>query len=268
MTFLALPYSAWSSALQALPEKRDLILAIGDILCIVPQLGFQRGLGAILEVSSVVDDENLSWSHVWSFEARVWFPLLMMCCVGTLEWIYLYRLTTGREKKTVLKQEEVVTAAPIDVSGDPDISEERERSLKDDRGINARDLVKVFKIKPDKDSKSKEPIIKRAIKGVSCGIRQNEIYALLGPNGSGKTVTMSMLAGKYTPNHGDVALDGKVAKDDDRSMDHLYKNCNIAYCRKYPKAPVSEIPPFLCSSFFSPCKSIQHNLMPFSRRRP
>lgn len=216
-------------------------MAIGDILGIVPQFGFQRGLGAILDVSSVTDDENLRWSDVWSFEARVWLPLVLMCFVGTLEWIYVYRLTTGRDNKTVLKAEEAVAAAPIDVSRDPDISEERQRGLRDDEGINARDLVKVFKIKPDKDAKSKEPIIKRAVKGMSCGIRRNEIYALLGPNGSGKSVTMSMMAGKYTPDNGAVALDGNVATENDRGIDHLYKKCNIAYCRKYPSAAPSRL---------------------------
>merc|ERR1711920_198161 len=80
--------------------------------------------------------------------------------------------------------------------------------------------------------------------GVSCGIRSNEIYALLGPNGSGKTVTMSMLAGKYTPDHGDIALDGSVASGDDTTVDHLYHRCNIAYCPQFdalfPKKNVQE----------------------------
>lgn len=45
MTFVSLPYVAWVSALQALPESRDLLMVIGDLLCIVPQVAFQRGLG-------------------------------------------------------------------------------------------------------------------------------------------------------------------------------------------------------------------------------
>lgn len=45
MTFVSLPYVAWVSALQALPESRDLLLVIGDILCVVPPVAFQRGLG-------------------------------------------------------------------------------------------------------------------------------------------------------------------------------------------------------------------------------
>merc|ERR1712176_19872 len=133
---------------------------------------------------------------------------------------------------------------PINIKENPDVVAERELGLKDNQGINARDLVKNFKVKPEKDSKSKNPIVKRAVKGVSFGIRENEIYALLGPNGSGKTVTMSMLAGKYTPCFGAVALDGQVADGDDFSIDHLYERCNVAYCPQFdalfPKNTVEE----------------------------
>jgi len=233
MTLVSLPYSAWSTTLQVLPENRDLIIAIGDVMCLIPQMAFQRALGAILEISPVTNDENISWGDVWSFEARVWFPCLLMFFSGVVEWMYLHRITTTREAKTVLKEEEASFKEPLDVRRDPDISEERGRGLRDDHGINARDLVKNFNVKAEKGSKSKDPIIKCAVKGASFGIRQNEIYALLGPNGSGKTVTMSILAGKYTPCSGEVALDGRVANGDDSSIDHLYRRCNVAYCPQF-----------------------------------
>jgi len=244
MTLLAIPYSAWSNVLLALPEKKDTIHLAGDILCIVPPFAFQRGIGAILQVSSQKDDKGTTWEDVWSFEARIWLPLVIMFVSGTFFWVVLYRLTSGREILTKLKGEEVSAIEPLDVRGDPDIAEERKRSTNDDEGINARDLVKVFKIKAEKDSSSKDPVIKQAVKGVSWGIRRNEIYALLGPNGSGKTVTMSMLAGQYTPDHGDIALDNAVAKLADRTVDGLYEKCSVAYCPQFdalfPKKTVDE----------------------------
>jgi len=232
MTLLAIPYSAWASTLMALPDQLDTILLIGDFLCIVPPFAFQRGIGEVLRVASLKDDENVTWEKVWSFEQRVWLPMAIMFVSGTFFWTWLYRLTSGRERLTKLKGDELEAIEPLDVRGDRDIAEERKRSTNDDEGINARDLVKVFKIKADKGATSKDPIIKRAVKGVSFGIRQNEIYALLGPNGSGKTVSMSMLAGKYTPDHGDMALDNAVSKQADRTVDHLYEKCTVAYCRK------------------------------------
>lgn len=233
MTLISIPYGAWSTVLQVLPEQRELITFIGDAMCLIPQMAFQRCLGAILEISAITRDDSIDWANVWSFNARVWLPMLLMIFTGTLEWMYLYRLTMTREAKTIMKEEEAGAKDPINVQDNPDIVAERELGLKDNQGINARDLVKNFKVKPEKDSKSKHPIIKRAVKGVSFGIRKNEIYALLGPNGSGKTVTMSMLAGKYTPCFGAVALDGAVAVSNDSSIDHLYNRCNVAYCPQF-----------------------------------
>jgi ABC-type multidrug transport system ATPase subunit len=55
---------------------------------------------------------------------------------------------------------------------------------------------------------------------------------------------MNMLAGQYTPEHGEVALDGAVAKNEDRTIDHLYEKCKVAYCPQFdalfPKKTVEE----------------------------
>jgi hypothetical protein len=168
-------------------------MIIGDVLCIIPQVAFQRGLGAVMEVSSVYDDETLTWGDVWKFETRVGYSAIMMFAVGSAEWFYLYQLTTKREAKTKLSDEEFsnVITTPGDIDYDTDIVAERTRSLESDDGINARDLVKAFRIKPSRDSKSKVPILKRSVKGVSFGIRKNEIFALLGPNGKSCMVTVN-----------------------------------------------------------------------------
>jgi hypothetical protein len=167
-------------------------MIIGDFLSIIPQVAFQRGLGAVMEVSSVYDDETLTWGDVWKVESRVGFSAIMMFAVGSAEWLYLYQLTTKREAKTKLSDEEVTNVGtPGDIDYDTDIVAERTRSLASDDGINARDLVKVFRIKPSRDSKAKVPILKRSVKGVSFGIRKNEIFALLGPNGKSCMVTVN-----------------------------------------------------------------------------
>ncbi len=48
-----------------------------------------------------------------------------------------------------------------------------------------------------------------AVDDVSFEIAQGETYGLLGPNGSGKTTTISMLAGILVPDHGTVELAGQ-----------------------------------------------------------
>lgn len=55
---------------------------------------------------------------------------------------------------------------------------------------------------------------------------------------------MSMLAGQYAPEHGEVALDGAKAAGDDRNIGHLYNKCNVSYCPQFdalfPKKTVKE----------------------------
>eukprot|EP00985_Skeletonema_marinoi_P021092 scaffold12780_cov145-Skeletonema_marinoi.AAC.2 len=187
-TFVALPYVAWSSALQAVPSAEDVILIIGDILCIVPFFAFQRGLGGVILVSTEFNDANLSWGDVWAFDTRIWYTILVMIVVGSMEWLFLYRLTSRREPKTQLTGDEVAEfGTPCDISHNPDVVEERERSRKDNEGINARDIVKTFAIEKKTIGgggvgwgTKKERVVKSAVKGVSFGVRENEIYALLG----------------------------------------------------------------------------------------
>jgi ABC-type glutathione transport system ATPase component len=111
-----------------------------------------------------------------------------MIVVGSMEWLFLYRLTSRREPKTQLTGDEVAEfGTPCDISHNPDVVEERERSRKDNEGINARDIVKTFAIEKKTIGgegvgwgTKKERVVKSAVKGVSFGVRENEIYALLG----------------------------------------------------------------------------------------
>jgi energy-coupling factor transporter ATP-binding protein EcfA2 len=186
-TLVALPYVAWVSLLQAVPSAETIILAIGDILCVFPFFAFQRGLGGVIRVSTQFNDPDLSWRDVWSFETRIWYTISVMSVVGSLEWYCLYKLTTRREPKTNLTKEEAEEySQPVDVRENVDIDEEYSRSLADNDGINAREVVKVFStVKKKKGwSRKQERVIKQAVKGVSFGIRENEIYTLLGPNGA------------------------------------------------------------------------------------
>ena len=55
---------------------------------------------------------------------------------------------------------------------------------------------------------------------------------------------MSTLCGEYSPEHGEVVLDGETASMDDPSCNHLFQNCNVAWCPQhdslFPKLTVEE----------------------------
>ena len=251
-TFVALPYVAWSSALQAVPSAQDVILTVGDVLCIVPFFAFQRGLGGAILVSTEFKDDNLSWGDVWAFNSRIWYTIFVMIVAGSMGWLFLYRLTSRREPKTKLTHDEITEfGIPRDINNNPDVVEERERSLKDNEGINARDIVKAFAIKKKTKAdeglvcgRKKKRVIKSALKGVSVGVRQNEIFALLGPNGSGKSTLMNCLASQLTPEYGEISLGGVICSENDFDTDHLYHDGNVSFCPQFdalfPKKTVDE----------------------------
>ena len=50
----------------------------------------------------------------------------------------------------------------------------------------------------------------RAIDGLDLTIRPGEVHGLIGPNGSGKTTTLNVISGYYTPQRGSAKLNGAV----------------------------------------------------------
>ncbi len=48
----------------------------------------------------------------------------------------------------------------------------------------------------------------QAVSQFDLKVNKGELYGLIGPNGAGKTTVFNMLTGVYTPNEGDIILDG------------------------------------------------------------
>jgi ABC-2 type transport system ATP-binding protein len=60
-----------------------------------------------------------------------------------------------------------------------------------------------------------------AVKSLTLSLRQGEIFALLGPNGSGKTTTLKMLMGLLAPTQGEVNVLGYDLKKDALTVKQL-----------------------------------------------
>jgi ABC-2 type transport system ATP-binding protein len=61
----------------------------------------------------------------------------------------------------------------------------------------------------------------RAVRGISFSIAQGEFIALLGPNGAGKTTTVEMMEGLRKPDSGEILIQGKTWKKNERELRHL-----------------------------------------------
>lgn len=58
----------------------------------------------------------------------------------------------------------------------------------------------------------------KAVNNVSFSVEKNEIFSIIGPNGSGKTTIFNLISGIYRPDQGTIALEGEnmVGKTPDR----------------------------------------------------
>lgn len=175
--------------LSFVPSAFQTLQIVADVLTLFPPFALQLALGRIVLVSDEWQDPNLSWATVYSWENRISYSLMIMFAVGTLEWSAMYCIAKRRPATTKLeKYHDAKALQPADISTDADIAEEHQRAFAGDTGIKSREVVKAFKVEPSKEAQregSKEKILKQAVKGVSFGVEKDEIYALLGPNGSG-----------------------------------------------------------------------------------
>jgi len=59
---------------------------------------------------------------------------------------------------------------------------------------------------------------KEVVKGISFGIEQGKLLALLGPSGCGKTTTLRMIAGLEAPDDGEIWIEGTLASQGRKVM--------------------------------------------------
>ena len=57
-----------------------------------------------------------------------------------------------------------------------------------------------------------------ALDGVSLEIKENEIFTILGPNGSGKTTMLKIMASIDEPTSGELFFDGNLVNNSNRSQ--------------------------------------------------
>jgi len=219
MTATSIPYTVLITLAAVFPESTSMLNTVTDIICVIPPIAFQVGLNRILTPSREFSDPDLTWATIWSWENGLSYCIVIIIAVGIMEWgvlIYASRESVSNQFPDV---------SPVEPTAE-DVIQERLHSLECTEGISIQDWVKRFK----HPSKKKESV--RGVNGISIGVKPNDIYALLGPNGSGKTTTMAGVTGSpsYVPNSGRVFLHGKCSDNGFRGM---YVDGNIAYCPQF-----------------------------------
>lgn len=95
-----------------------------------------------------------------------------------------------------------------------------------------------------------------SVKGISFTAKENEVVALLGRNGAGKSTTMRMLAGYLAPTSGDIRLCGESICDNPRRTKRM-----IGYLPEipplYPYMTVTEQLRFVCDLRGIPAKDVK-----------
>lgn len=96
------------------------------------------------------------------------------------------------------------------------------------RDPNARTQVVVRWLRKEFESRTnlsnKERVV--AVDDVSFVIQKGECFALLGPNGSGKTTTIKMLCGQLTADDGDAIIDNVSVRHDTKGVHAILGVCN------------------------------------------
>jgi ABC-type polysaccharide/polyol phosphate transport system ATPase subunit len=84
----------------------------------------------------------------------------------------------------------------------------------EDYAIVVNDLSKSFKINDEKGIFKKytnQKLKYFSIKKISFSVKTGEILGIIGTNGSGKTTLLRLIAGVYTPDTGDVKINGRMS---------------------------------------------------------
>src|SRR6059058_2143092 len=70
----------------------------------------------------------------------------------------------------------------------------------------------------------------KVLDGISFGVEQGETFAILGPSGAGKTVTLTLAVGLLKPDRGRIIVDGQDITDmNERELAHVRRKVQLVF---------------------------------------
>src|SRR3989442_5127271 len=71
---------------------------------------------------------------------------------------------------------------------------------------------------------------KKVLDGVSFAVEEGETFAILGPSGAGKTVTLTLAVGLLKPDRGRIIVDGEdITEMDERKLAHVRRKVQLVF---------------------------------------
>src|SRR5438094_3508359 len=71
---------------------------------------------------------------------------------------------------------------------------------------------------------------KKVLDGVSFGVKQGETFAILGPSGAGKTVTLTLAVGLLKPDKGRISVDGEdITQMNEQELAHVRRKMQLVF---------------------------------------
>src|SRR2546425_3715574 len=70
----------------------------------------------------------------------------------------------------------------------------------------------------------------KVLDGISFGVEQGETFAILGPSGAGKTVTLTLAVGLLKPDRGRIIVDGEdITEMSERQLAHVRRKVQLVF---------------------------------------
>lgn len=93
--------------------------------------------------------------------------------------------------------------------------------MSDELAIKVENASKTFRLPHEKNNSIKSTVInfyrsrrtyekQKALQDISFEVKKGEFFGIVGRNGSGKSTLLKMLAGIYSPSHGNIHVNGKL----------------------------------------------------------
>jgi len=70
----------------------------------------------------------------------------------------------------------------------------------------------------------------KVLDGISFGVEQGETFAILGPSGAGKTVTLTLAVGLLKPDRGRIVVDGQdITEMSERELANVRRKAQLVF---------------------------------------